>query len=602
MNSYSFIPISHSATLRPDSMLQTGDSVGPNPATAEDYLAWVEELLIYQGRMGLTSWESRPQDIAALTSVSDLPDAGLGQNDLDLNKCLGNAVCDAERGQWLEQAIKHSEHLGPRAVEILDKRIDQEISDPATVQSLKKPRVKLTQKLAALSKVEAAPPEYTVHLSATHPKGRKLSEMTGVLRSFRIPFTASFGDFVAKLNSESLAFRPKGHGVNSGYSLEDGAWLYCLLNGHGVVSKCKQIATNTDYSTFMKSLSPGLTDKVAIWHEACPPPSERRGTKMVVTSLAKKTGITQHASPPQGVTVEEQTWLANAHPIDIVDYAIELEDRGTRTFWSGNPTLGLKEYKRGLAIMSYLTKDPPSTQKLCNQIRATLHLNSALLLLELRCFEEAIASSSVALKVSGLTDRQMASAYYRRGIAYKGLSDELRALGDLAAAFKLSPHDASIAEKLDATEKLILCNMEPDIRQKYEKVKAGALSPDGTPDKIPKSLKGATLANALRVTLNDKEPGDYMPTYESVLSACDIQTVGKPKHLPKGACDAESRLNAVPKTLMKGDLGLPAGFWDDWTSDVNEDGEPLDKYGRPFFEPYNPGGIVSAVLKDPSFP
>jgi hypothetical protein len=268
MNSrHQFTPPCNSTVLHSDGMSHTEKSVSGTKHTVEDYISWIEELLIYRGRIGLTSWESRLKDIAALTSVSDSPDARLGQNDLDLNGCLGNAVSDAERGQWLNYNIKRHHYLALEAVENLDERIDREISDLAVVRSLKGNSVGLVDKIKQLSKVEVAAPEYTIHLSATYPGDQKLSSMTDALRSFQMPFTASFGDFAAKLNSESLVFRPKGQGVNSGYSLEDGAWIYCLLNANkGVASKCKRITRKADYSAFVKSLSLGQIDKAVFWH------------------------------------------------------------------------------------------------------------------------------------------------------------------------------------------------------------------------------------------------------------------------------------------------------------------------------------------------
>ncbi|KAI9864003.1 MAG: peptidyl-prolyl cis-trans isomerase cpr6 [Trichoglossum hirsutum] len=584
-------------------MSHTEKSVSGTKHTVEDYISWIEELLIYRGRIGLTSWESRLKDIAALTSVSDSPDARLGQNDLDLNGCLGNAVSDAERGQWLNYNIKRHHYLALEAVENLDERIDREISDLAVVRSLKGNSVGLVDKIKQLSKVEVAAPEYTIHLSATYPGDQKLSSMTDALRSFQMPFTASFGDFAAKLNSESLVFRPKGQGVNSGYSLEDGAWIYCLLNANkGVASKCKRITRKADYSAFVKSLSLGQIDKAVFWHETCPPILRKNSIEMTAIGPVVGIGLVSHAGTPRGVTAEEHAWLVKMHPIDVVDYAIELKDRGTRAFRSGNPTLSLEEYERSLTFMNYLGKDPPGTQKLCGQIRATLHLNSALMLLELHCFEEAIISSSEALKVADLTDRQMASAYYRRGVAYEGLSNKPKALEDLAVAFRLSPHDAAIMGMLEAVEQSLLGSTELEILRIYEKVKASALLSGGTLDKAPDLLEATTLAKALQATLGNETPNDYPSIYESVLCVCEIQTTDQSNRVSRGACDARTKADTDSKTHAKSDLDLPADFWEDWTSEVDEDGEPLDKDGKPFFEPYDPCGIVRAVLKDSSFP
>jgi hypothetical protein len=237
-------------------------------ATPEDYISWIEDWLIYRGRIGLGSWEFRPQDIAGLTMVPDLGDGELEQGYLDLNSCLGRAVRDAERDKYIQTLILNHRNLASRASEILDNRIDREISDPATIEDLKGPNVKPADKIIALSGSKLPPPGYTVHLLSSRPKeGKLLSDMACLVRSFRIPDNTSFEDFVAKLYSESLIFWPKGHGVNQGYNLENGAWVYCLLSADNkMVSKTWRISRKQDYSALLKNLSQDRTGVVMLWH------------------------------------------------------------------------------------------------------------------------------------------------------------------------------------------------------------------------------------------------------------------------------------------------------------------------------------------------
>ena len=251
-----------------NNMSQVEDDTKTKLATPEDYISWIEDWLVYRGLIGLRSWESRPQDTVPLTLVSDVQDGWLEQGYLDLNSCLGNAVRNAERDKYLQTLVFNHRNLAPRAIEILDNRIDREISDPAIVEDLKRVDTKLTDKIIGLSRGKLSPPEYTIHLLGTRPKGEKLlSDMTSLIRSFRVPLSASFEEFVAKLYGESLIFWPKGYGVNCGYNLEDGAWFYCLLSvDNGVVSKARKITRKPDYLALLKTLSQDLIDKVVLWN------------------------------------------------------------------------------------------------------------------------------------------------------------------------------------------------------------------------------------------------------------------------------------------------------------------------------------------------
>ncbi|KAI9768017.1 MAG: peptidyl-prolyl cis-trans isomerase cpr6 [Geoglossum simile] len=546
------------------------DGIRAKLATPQDYISWVEDWLTYRGQIGLKTWELLPQDIADLMPIQDSEDGELETGYLDLNSCLGSAVRDAERDKYIQTLILNHRNLAPRAAKILDNRIDYEISDPAIVEDLKRADAKLADKIIGLSRNKLLPPGYTVHLLNSRPKeGKLLSGLNNRIRTFQIPVNTSFENFVAKLYSESLIFWPKGPGVNRGYNLENSSWTYCLLSDDNRVSpKTRKITGKSDYLSLLKHLSQDDTS---------PSPSSGKMTEVVAGPL--------HSEPLHGVTREEHNRLVNMHPVHIVDNAIELKDRGSRAYLSGDLALGLQEYKRGLVFIDYLTKHPSGMQRLCNQARATLSLNCALVHLELGCFEEAIACSLQALKVPDLTAGQLATAYYRCGTGRAGLQDSPRAIEDLVKAFEFSPHDGQILEMLGTVEKSLPENADPSIRKKYEAIRdsTSADFPEGSQDK----------------------------PYESVLSPCEIQAIDKSKRVLRGSAGPPPKeLNTEKFTpssgpgtpLKKGNLGLPDDFWDDWTSDVDGNGEPLDRYGNPFFDPYDPQAIIRAILKDPSFP
>ncbi|KAI9813291.1 MAG: peptidyl-prolyl cis-trans isomerase cpr6 [Pycnora praestabilis] len=142
---------------------------------------------------------------------------------------------------------------------------------------------------------------------------------------------------------------------------------------------------------------------------------------------------------------------------EIVKIVSALKDYGNGAFKSGDLSLGIDKYQKGLRYLNEyptpLENDPPELGKQLNALRFTLHSNSALLQNKLKSYDEALSSSSSALEVSGTTDAEKGKAYFRRAVAKEGLNDDEAALKDLEAAANLVPGDAAIAKELGAVKK-----------------------------------------------------------------------------------------------------------------------------------------------------
>ncbi|KAI9849927.1 MAG: peptidyl-prolyl cis-trans isomerase cpr6 [Sclerophora amabilis] len=142
---------------------------------------------------------------------------------------------------------------------------------------------------------------------------------------------------------------------------------------------------------------------------------------------------------------------------EIVKIAGDLKDFGNKAFKSGDLSLGLDKYQKGLRYLheypELLENDPPELGKQLSNLRFTLHSNSALVQNKLKFFEDARSSATNALDIDDLTAAEKGKAYYRRALASAGLKDDEGATADLEEALKLVPNDAAIANELTAVKK-----------------------------------------------------------------------------------------------------------------------------------------------------
>lgn len=139
--------------------------------------------------------------------------------------------------------------------------------------------------------------------------------------------------------------------------------------------------------------------------------------------------------------------------VAIVKIATACKEYGNTAFKSGNYSLGLDKYQKGLRYVNEdpdLENQPQSIKDDLKALRFSLNNNSALLNIKLEAWDDAARSASAALDVEGVKDADRAKAFYRRGLANIRLKDEEAALRDLSEANTLAPNDSAITRELNA--------------------------------------------------------------------------------------------------------------------------------------------------------
>ena len=142
----------------------------------------------------------------------------------------------------------------------------------------------------------------------------------------------------------------------------------------------------------------------------------------------------------------------------IFEIATNLKEYGNKAFKSGDLSLALDKYQKGLR---YLNEYDPSSEdskelpKQIKQLRFTLHSNSSLLQLKLKSYEAAQSSADNALELGEdeVSNQDRAKAYYRKALALLGLKDDEGAVESLELAQKLAPGDAAISKELGAAKR-----------------------------------------------------------------------------------------------------------------------------------------------------
>ncbi|KAF2842060.1 peptidyl-prolyl cis-trans isomerase D [Patellaria atrata CBS 101060] len=142
---------------------------------------------------------------------------------------------------------------------------------------------------------------------------------------------------------------------------------------------------------------------------------------------------------------------------EILKIASELKELGNKAFKSGEITLGLAKYQKGLRYLHEYPEpqenDPPELGKQLSSLKFTLYNNSSLLQIKLKEWDAALSSASNALEVPGTTDAEQGKAMYRRALARSGKKADDEAVEDLEEALKRVPGDPAITSELNAVKK-----------------------------------------------------------------------------------------------------------------------------------------------------
>ena len=150
----------------------------------------------------------------------------------------------------------------------------------------------------------------------------------------------------------------------------------------------------------------------------------------------------------------------------ILKIATEIKDMGNVAFKKGDLDLGIKKYQKALRYLheypAPLDSDPKDLWPQLNALKISLYSNSALLQNKTSQFAAAGESATKALEIEGITDKDKAKAYFRRGQAKVGKKNEEDALEDLNQAAKFAPGDAAIVRELEGVKKRVTARKDKE--------------------------------------------------------------------------------------------------------------------------------------------
>ncbi|KAJ6031041.1 hypothetical protein N7540_001773 [Penicillium herquei] len=142
--------------------------------------------------------------------------------------------------------------------------------------------------------------------------------------------------------------------------------------------------------------------------------------------------------------------------------ATELKGFGNAAFKSGELSLGVEKYQKGLRYLNEFPEpgdeDPKELGEQMKALRFTLHSNSSLLAGKLAHYRDAQKWATYALGVADAAkakDADRAKVYYRRAVAHIGQREEDKALADLKEALALAPGDVAITNEIAKVNKAV---------------------------------------------------------------------------------------------------------------------------------------------------
>lgn len=139
---------------------------------------------------------------------------------------------------------------------------------------------------------------------------------------------------------------------------------------------------------------------------------------------------------------------------------------GNAAFKKQDLHLGIKKYAKSLRYLheypAPVENDPPELWKSLQALKISVYSNTALLQNKTGQYAEAAESATKALEIEGITEKDLAKAYFRRAQAKAGKKSEEDALADLNEAIKYAPGDAAIVKELDAVKKRVQARKEKE--------------------------------------------------------------------------------------------------------------------------------------------
>lgn len=176
---------------------------------------------------------------------------------------------------------------------------------------------------------------------------------------------------------------------------------------------------------------------------------------------ADVTGDPYEEYPEDHITGDEE-WKGE----DILKIATELKDMGNAAFKKQDLDLGIKKYEKSLRYLheypAPLENDPADLFPKLTALKISVYLNLALLQNKKARYTEAIESAGKALDLEGISDKDKAKAYFRRGQGKVGKKSDESAVEDLNQALKFAPGDAAIVKELEGAKKRVAVRKEKE--------------------------------------------------------------------------------------------------------------------------------------------
>jgi len=165
---------------------------------------------------------------------------------------------------------------------------------------------------------------------------------------------------------------------------------------------------------------------------------------------------------PEDQKSGEEEWKGE----EILKIATELKDMGNKAFKEQDLALGIQKYGKALRYLheypAPVESDPEDLFPKLQALKISVYSNNALLQNKTSQYTEAIDSATKGLEIEGISEKDKAKLYFRRGQAKLSKKNEEDALADFNEAKKYAPGDAAILKELEASKKRVAARKEKE--------------------------------------------------------------------------------------------------------------------------------------------
>ncbi|KAI9887128.1 MAG: hypothetical protein M1823_001035 [Watsoniomyces obsoletus] len=208
------------------------------PATLEQILEWLMELLELRGEIGMRDGYTFEQIADILGPISADPEppaspsSALEPDDRDANGAMGGMICEKEREEWLAKTTNEHRALFPEVVQLVERKLVSHGVPEIKLVGLT-PHKKLDilhwimtneeygWNISPLSYFDEPVPKFILYLLTTKdPKGGSKDTT-----KMYFQWDTSFVEFLGSMR-DATSYPARRTGREMGYCLNDGPWLY----------------------------------------------------------------------------------------------------------------------------------------------------------------------------------------------------------------------------------------------------------------------------------------------------------------------------------------------------------------------------------------